>query len=697
MITAPFNFVPQNHIVYYPTEWSDKISQDIPFSDALSGVIRLKITAGTPIFVRNGHSKKDEENKTENYKSFSRTPNGEYFIPATSIKGAIRSVLEIMSFGKVHLDEDMMFAQREWDNPALYPIKGNQAELHCGWLKRSKDVMGGYVYEITDCGKPRRIAQTRIDEYIGKQILRCHFCQSSKEPVDLQHDIKLGDKDFDPKTAVYKYKLLEGCKSLENLYFARDEEFAAEYQENRVKVSNTGDKGTIVMTGQPDLWKWPRPTRLDQNAGKFYEFVFLAPTNNARKYSISAEDFNHYTFVYADSPDWAFHKQDIDTKGIPVFFRVNAGQVKDWGLAYLYKLPYDKTPYQLLPEEHKKADPDLAECIFGYVNRKTKECLKGRVQFSHAKTKDTPSKENEIKLVLGSPKASYYPIYIEQSGGEYKTYNDGNLSGRKRYVVRAEEFVESSEKEEVNSILTPLSKGTVFTDYIYFHNLRRVELGALLSAITFHNNSDVCFHQLGQGKPYGFGKVHIEIENYPADLPKPVELMAEFERCMIAFLKNNKEQQTQWVKREEIKNLCYLARTEIQPREVFDYMKLDVDNRINDFEAAKVNKEYLHRFEELKDIRSNELQSLLAVSQPLANANNYFADKDMSFTSAGAFASSCRKLRKEDESVFVQHQADLEDIVNSQKGMISTWSDLDKNRSRIDKELGKELTNKLFA
>ena len=75
---APFNFVPLSDQVVFP-DWADKISQDIPFEDGESGTIELKITAQSPIFVRNGHTQEDRETKSENYKSFSRIDNRYFF------------------------------------------------------------------------------------------------------------------------------------------------------------------------------------------------------------------------------------------------------------------------------------------------------------------------------------------------------------------------------------------------------------------------------------------------------------------------------------------------------------------------------------------------------------------------------------------------------------------------------------------
>lgn len=97
MIRAPFNFVPLDANIFFPS-WSNRISHDIPFKENNSGIIHVTIKAETPIFTRNGHPLDTDDNEF----SYIRE-NGKrvYFIPGTSLKGCIRSVLEIMSFGKM--------------------------------------------------------------------------------------------------------------------------------------------------------------------------------------------------------------------------------------------------------------------------------------------------------------------------------------------------------------------------------------------------------------------------------------------------------------------------------------------------------------------------------------------------------------------------------------------------------------------
>ncbi|MCK9159573.1 MAG: TIGR03986 family CRISPR-associated RAMP protein, partial [Bacteroidaceae bacterium] len=371
IIKAPFNFVPLSNKVYFPG-WANQISQDIPFKDGKSGCIDLKITAKTPVFVRNGHNKDQAEKKDDEYKSFSKVDD-RYFIPATSLKGCIRNVLEIMSLCKMQLDKNAMFAQRDWENNKLYNLKevNVQKTIRCGWLKEVED--GNY--SISDCGKPYRINHEQLDKYFGEKILAEKF--SKDDGIDLRKEQSLNGKDYDPKMASYKYALTNDYK-LEDVRFEIEDDGS-----RKVHYDPEGSLvGTIVFTGQPDPWKMPRK----MGGGKFYEFVFKKDEENV-KYRISEEEFNHFKFIYSDSPDWKETKERLKKKGIPVFFRVDEKKkrVKDFGLAYLYKLPYEKSPYDLLSEDHKNDEkPDLAECIFGYTNSADKKSLRGRVQFSNA-------------------------------------------------------------------------------------------------------------------------------------------------------------------------------------------------------------------------------------------------------------------------------------------------------------------------
>ena len=588
-VHAPFNFIPLSDQVYIPS-WADQISHDVPFSDGVSGKIQLTITAESDIFVRNGQSKDAEDNR------FSQV-SGRYFIPATSIKGEVRNLMEIMSFGKMNLDTRAKFAQREWNNTALYTIKSpeEQRKIRCGYLRKKGD-----AYEIVDHGKPLRISHQAIDDWFEGGLLRKHFSRNS------HFDINQPEEGFDPKTAAFKYHLFKD-EDLENLFFTEVRTNTFTYVTCADRGEFTGD---IVFTGSPDQWQEER----GMNAGKFYEFVF--PSKEGRCYSLSEEEFEHYEFIYKDSDDWNYWKSHLtDTdKGVPVFFRTEGNQIKDFGLALLYKLPYDKTPYDLLPQAHKEESThDLAECIFGYTGKT--DSLRGRVQFSNAFSTNAKPGE-EVTLVLGTPKASYYPIYIEQKGsngrtGRYQTYNDGRLAGWKRYHVRDGVWQKNLGNENLDSKLTPVRSGAAFTGDIIFHNLRPIELGALLSALTFHGKPDAHYHLLGQAKPYGYGRCRYSVTLEGEGLEELNYYMGSFEHELSDKLG------TPWHQSSQIQELFALAGSSVSNEtEQYKYMRLSTEPRVNEFQDAKGgqngrgDKYYLPRFSELSSRHASGPNSL---------------------------------------------------------------------------------------
>ena len=592
IIKSPFNFVPLNSQVFFP-DWADEISQDIPFSDGVSGTIALSISADSPIYIRNGQLHKDEKSKeedkntdkkNENYDySFSHvsTAKGKrYFIPGTSIKGEVRNILEIMSYGRMCVDERAQFARRDLRNEKVYPLKNKQQQEHCGWLRRK-----GEGYEIEDCGSVWRISHPEIDRLLGTPVMRSHFSQE-----------EVGTLKEEQKTADYKYSLIKDESVFKNTFEEIEKESTKDTRKF-VRFSSSGSiHGTIVFTGQPSSWKEPRSLK----KGKCYEFVFPEKRQGIRK--IRKEDFEHYAFIYKDSKDWERIKWLLDEsenggRGVPVFF-IPKGKdnVEHFGMAYLYKMPYDHSVFESLPEAHRHKDKrDLAECIFGYVDKQ--DALKGRVQFGHAFASEARPLDR-IKLVLGSPKASYYPLYISQEGkggvtADYNTYDHGTPSGWKRYYVRNDtNSVKAAEHGQVNTYMEPLDKGAKFQGTVTFHNLRPIELGALLSALTFHATPE-CRHQLGMAKAYGFGKCKYDIKlkiTASAEQSKDENYyMARFEDYMSRHVAGP------WTQQQPIKELFTMAGNDVANGGAFDFMIMDKDIKRNDFEDAKKAHEYLQR------------------------------------------------------------------------------------------------------
>lgn len=120
----------------------------------------------------------------------------------------------------------------------------------CGWLVFEKN-----NYVIKNCGNPYRIGMDEIDSYIGRDIMFNNFSAQSR--CNLNNKVRIDNIDYDPKTAVYKYKLLENI-NLHGLKFSE----IGKRRKVKVDEENGNIVGSIIMTGQPGLYKYPRPEKM---------------------------------------------------------------------------------------------------------------------------------------------------------------------------------------------------------------------------------------------------------------------------------------------------------------------------------------------------------------------------------------------------------------------------------------------------
>ncbi|MCZ6158090.1 TIGR03986 family CRISPR-associated RAMP protein [Campylobacter ureolyticus] len=573
MIKAPYNFAPLNKKVFYPS-WAKDISHDIPFRDGQSGELELSITAHSPIFIAN--SKKDREEKETKFCNI----GGKFFIPATSIKGTIRSVLEIISFSKLRDFDDSTYAVRDFSKGENFYMEQMRKPTYCGWLyKKDGD------FFIQDCGIPGRISQKEIDKIYNMEF--------SKEFRDGYFENKNKNKEL--KTAKYKYEdsLLKG-KNLENKF----RYLKKSYSRDIYIQDNSGKAGTIVFTGQPGARKEAKDGK--KASGKIYEFIFFDEIK--QEFLVSQKMMEDFKFAYFDdrktepkeSIDWGYWKEKLKNAGkVPVFFQLDdKGELLHFGLAYMYKIIY-KHSISAGILQNTKSSLDLTQAIFGYTDKDTKEALKGRVYFSHFLALGSPKELDSRGEILGTPRASYYPNYIKQSGGELKSYMDDRfeIAGRKRYPVhKGGEVSTTKEKESsenVKSFFAPLDKGTKFSGKVKFHNLKKAEIGALISAITFHNTKNT-FYNLGFAKPYGYGKCTIEITNLSQD---------EIKEYLAAFEKEILKQIPYWGDLEKNDSLKELLAMAMEQESKGDFALKYMD--IGEFSKAKTKREYLKSYSSL--------------------------------------------------------------------------------------------------
>ena len=606
---APFNFVPLSDKVFFP-DWADQISHDIPFEDGESGTIELKITAKSPIFVRNGHTKDEAEKKEAGFKHFSNI-DGNYFIPATSIKGSIRNVLEITSFGKMDKIANQRYSLRDLHRKQDYLNFFQNSDIHCGWMTKEEETI-----TISDHGIPKRISHVDLDILWGTS-----FSSTFQNATLLKDDSK--------RTAYYKIDLSRGqIKTIRYNEFLMN---SVNPVDKRIiaKVDPFGAfEGTIVLTGQPSARKDrelnPDKTVKKKGEGKCFEFVFPnTPLDSSHSFNIEDELFKDFCFIYHDSEDWKYWKKELDNGNqVPVFFSLSKNELLHFGLSYLYKLPYKKRIKDYLPIHHQSNQFDLSECIFGNIIKNA--ALKGRVQFSHAFL-ESGSVDEELLAYMGSPKSSYYPIYLQQQGENgYMTKlfitmmsDKAKLKGWKRYPIREErmKFSIPEGQDDQSNPLIPIKEGAVFNCKIRFHNLKKVEIGALLYVILLNNNG---LHTIGFAKPHGFGavKVNVSVLNGKFSL----------DEYKTAFIEMMKSFNADYTKSTELKEL-YLMSTPQKVLTPLEYMDLD------DFVSCKKQ-----NFD--KDITGEYLDyysSIVKVEKPTVEIKELSATV-LAFISSGRYA-----------------------------------------------------------
>ena len=515
-LTAPYRFVPLNKHVFIPhfvPGYPENISQDIPFQEGEDGKIEVTFKNITPILV-GGYSADGEkvpQKITRNGKAY-------YIIPGSSWKGMVRSVMEIISFAKFQIYDDAYFGYRDIgqkQNNSDTQYSKEMQDIHCGWLYKNDEKS----YYLIPCGK--------ADDH--------------KLPID-----KL-NSDFYPS-----YRSIKGKDILCKLEAVNKTKDIRKWEYPKLK-----DDVYLVFTG-------------DIN-NKKHEYGFESPDSLDDKIGIQIENdiIKQFFSVYHNSPynnekNGHFIEKWLDYgKKLPVFYKGSSNSITHMGFTKMYRLAYNHHVSDGVNQV--ECGRDLVECIFGYTDTDNKSSLKGRVQFGHTLVEKTSAKELLVKGVLAQPQASYYPFYLKQGKNEMQDYNANGIeiAGYKRYAVHKNSSVETlpqgngNENTMSHLHLIPANQELSFT--IHFHNLLPQELGALLSAISFHETKNI-YHNIGMAKGYGYGKLELKAMSLSTIDGTPMDehaFLSRYEATMDAF--TNDKYRCTWSNMQQIKSLLGIA------------------------------------------------------------------------------------------------------------------------------------------
>lgn len=482
---APYNFVPLNDIV---VTISDKEIEKH------TGYIDLDFKTITPLFIRGIGS--------------SFFGGDSPVIPGSSIRGMLRSLVEIISYSEmVFTDKDKRFFYRNIsdtfyrdkfihrDNRSSPPLV--RTNVKSGWLKKigreyhltpsDIDSGGRQYYRINgsfigSTFQPQG-STIKLPTYSFKKLyidLSSITRLKRKIGFDLEYNIigSFSDTSASPKCTHESYLVATGP-------FARKKHY--QWVVNRQSKTLS----SINVSSQMELYK------MDDNIDENASLLKMLERNSG-------------------NPVPCFYLQDssgaIEAVGHTGIFR----------LAYLYNVGDFST------QERTSDQIDFSTSIFGNLERQSKIFIEDAVT-SNNRGVEIYGQEIYLKI-LQSPRPTSFQLYIEQPQSENTPKlnlqnwgtNGGRIRGNKLYwhrptsddmrikhswVFNTNNINDFNKKKNLlTEPVKPVKKDQFFSSRIRFSNLSKEELGVILIALDL---PDKCYHKLGMGKPLGLGSIQI--------------------------------------------------------------------------------------------------------------------------------------------------------------------------------------------
>lgn len=522
---APYNFIP------LPEPEQLITVKELPDQDNYSdynGWIECDLEACSPLYVRGmltasqfaqGFESKDQPD-------FFSTGQGKLKIPGSSLRGSIRELVEIVSYGKIS------WVQKE---PLVFRAVGDRTSLgdyYRDHLMRDDGnkhyvplMKAGYLEHADGAWQIRPV----------KEIGGTTFARIPHELMPEMSALppwknSLNARKIWVKVGAFAFQPVRGG-SLHIKY--------SPVLQSSVSSQSGFETGVLVCSGPMDKKK--------------SEAVFFEPDTTADPTPISPEMVQAYRDQISQEQQALMGKNGALVDGQPVFYREENDQLIFFGHVMMFRLPYGRSPLDFVPKELRDdSDIDLAEAIFGFVRdkkmpRDQSSAYAGRVFFTDAKyvqnsQESHKSSEPITPQILASPKPTAFQHYLTQRQPDTMPSGRTNKDGSPKMVMRLDHYasspkqttirghklywhkgriglkdIEETGKKNVDwnsdtqhTRIQPVTEGAKFRFRIYFENLREYELGALLWVLKLSDGATSPYRlSLGMGKPLGMGAVRI--------------------------------------------------------------------------------------------------------------------------------------------------------------------------------------------
>jgi len=562
--SAPYNFVPLPEVVVTAVDDpNDLPDHDRYYPNRHTGYFEVTLTTKSPLYVRCPFTREefdlDEQGKDRNGREvdnqtryadrIKNTPDFFYthdrnqpVIPGSSLRGMLRSVLEIASYGKVQWITDRQLIYRAVGDPSslgshyreqmLGPNKTTSPNMHFDYP--SLQLKGGYLRR-TNTGwaiQPAREIQGETFVHVEYNNAQAIIGGHGRQRV---HDVFV--------EPIQRTSSSRGPRGRGNLTL--DVAITP-------RVSGTSGPGLVPA-------KLVESGHMGGRHPKHWHCAIYEPDPTKPLISIPDEIWE----IYQEDRDLTrgLPTRPLTQDGDPLFYLLDSrGNLVFFGPTMMFRLPYTRSPIDLVPQELRRPENiDYAEALFGFVRtRKELEDMKRRGIFSEipkqgdkrrayagrvfvtdaileeGQTDYWLSRDPITPKILATPKPTAFQHYLTQQEPDNRSQLDHYDSPPHETVIRGHKLYwhqggrTRRDIEDANAPPTstqhtqfkPLKAGVRFKFRIYFENLSDRELGAL--CWTLHPLGDpgkeYC-HHLGMGKPLGMGAVKLEATLYLTDRP----------------------------------------------------------------------------------------------------------------------------------------------------------------------------------
>ena len=194
-------------------------------------------------------------------------------------------------------------------------------------------------------------------------------------------------------------------------------------------------------------------------------------------------------------------------------------KIAHFGHGQLYRISYDLSIGDHIPKTIKDQNDivDLTDSVFGFSDK-----WAGRLSFTDGRLVEDHGRHRfgAYTKPLLSPKPTSFQFYLNQGFNESDELNhwgidDVSIRGYKMYwhqpLINAVNWQCNEEPLENSKTICPVYEGNVFNSRIYFEQLTRIELGALLFVLNLDKEEKrkICY-KLGMGKSIGLGSIELE-------------------------------------------------------------------------------------------------------------------------------------------------------------------------------------------